>query len=104
MYVADPLILIIADLICVNNLTVIIVNYTFNYSLQVEVRLEVEFRVRKKLMEEKMDAVMFFVFWIGAATIHTLIELRIEAVASRRVAKALALTGRSKQKYESDRC
>lgn len=51
-----------------------------------------------------MDAVLFFVVWIGAATIHTLIELRIEAMASRRVAKVLALAGRREQKYERDRC
>ncbi len=49
-----------------------------------------------------MDAVLFFVFWIGAATIHTLIELRSEKMSSRKVAGTL--TDRRDQKYERDRC
>jgi len=49
-----------------------------------------------------MDAVLFFIFWIGAATIHTLIELRSEAAASRRVARVLALVGRRDSRCEGD--
>ena len=49
-----------------------------------------------------MEAVLFFIFWIGAATIHTLIELRSEAEASRKMAGALAAS--RDQKFKRDRC
>lgn len=45
-----------------------------------------------------MDGVLFFVIWIGAAAIHTLIELRIEATGSpKRVGMP---RGRRERKYQ----
>lgn len=47
-----------------------------------------------------MDGILFFLFWIGGATIHTIIELRCKLAKVEKIAKTD--TGASKRGYEGD--
>lgn len=78
--------MILSKLLCANILTVIVVNNTVMYVLQVNgcSGLRDSYR-RHTTAEVVMDGIVFLVFWIGGAVIHTVVELRCKAVDARRM-------------------
>lgn len=77
--------MICSKLICAIILTVIVVNNTVMYVLQVNGFGLRDSCRRHTTAEVIMDGIVFLVFWIGGAVIHTVVELRCKAADARRM-------------------